>query len=160
MDHISRHFYQLSEKVLDLVEAQLADLLERSGARCAMLIDRSGYLILRRGKFTSVHPEEMATIGAGTFNALQSFVNMSESPELTVNFHTKSLDNIHFHQVNRHSILLVIFRFHEVAEEDVRRLSKEYAEKIAPELNKDITEVAGWNSVKFISKKLDELFED
>ena len=159
MQPVSKHFYQLHESVLNLVEQQLTELLARSGVRCCMLIDRSGYLILKLGDFASVHPEEMATIGAGAFNALQSFVNMSESPELTVNFHTQCLDNIHFHQVNHHTILLVIYRFHEVAEENVRQLNKTFAERIAPELGKHNTEVEGWNSVKFINKKLDELFE-
>ena len=159
MAQYRQQFFSLSEDVLEGVEVALNELLTQSKARCCMVIDRSGCLVLQCGRFDSLHPEEMSAVGAGVFAALQSLVNMTESHELTVNFHTPNLDNIHFQEINKRMILAVIYRFYEVSEEVIREQSTTFVAETQPMLSGDETDVVSLGSIKFISKKLDELFE-
>jgi hypothetical protein len=78
---------------------------------------------------------------------------------LTVNFHTPNLDNIHFQEINKRMILAVIYRFYEVSEEVIREQSTTFVAETQPMLSGDETDVVSLGSIKFISKKLDELFE-
>ena len=54
---------------VDRLDQELDGFLELSGARCALLIDREGHLVTRRGEAASSSVDSLSALTAGSFAA-------------------------------------------------------------------------------------------
>jgi len=154
-----RQFFVLPEQTVQSIEKVLEQLIGETHANYAMAIDRSGYVICSHGQPTHVHPEELGAIAAGILSATQVIVNLAESQETTLKFHSKTMTNFHFTWVNTRVFLLVAFDG-SGSEPLVRSETKQAAERIQPFLSQDETQPGDLGSVRFIEDKLSEMLHD
>jgi predicted regulator of Ras-like GTPase activity (Roadblock/LC7/MglB family) len=152
-------FFILPEEAVKAIEKMLAELVEETHARYVQVIDRSGYVIVAHGQPMHVHPEELGAIAAGILSAMQVIVNLAESKESTIKFHSQTMTNFHFAWINPRVFLLVAFDG-ATPESLVRSKARHTAELIHPHLSQDETQPADLRSVQFIEDKLSEMFQD
>lgn len=156
---MARQFFLLSEEAIKAIEKTLADVVKDARALYAQVVDRSGYVIASEGQPTHMHPEELGAVAAGILSAMQVIVNLAESKEATLKFHSKTIGNLHFHWINPRVFLLVSFD-NQTTESLVRSKAKRTAKVIFPHLAQDETQPSQIGSVQFIEDKLSELFQD
>jgi predicted regulator of Ras-like GTPase activity (Roadblock/LC7/MglB family) len=156
---MARQFFILSEDAIKTIEKLLAKLAEETHANYIQVIDRSGYVVVAHGRPAHVHPEELGAIAAGILSAMQVIVNLAESKESTVKFHSKTMTNFHFIWINPRVFLLVAFDG-TANESLVRSKARRTAELIHPHVSQDDTQPVDLRSVQFIEDKLSEMFLD
>ena len=105
-------FPQLTQEDVDSVDALLRDVLERSEASFALLVEKAGYLIQQAGDASKVDTTTFATLGSNAYNAVQfmaslmnesNFASMYQQGE---NFSTLMLN------VDENSLLVLVFPTH------------------------------------------------
>ena len=118
------------EKDIERLNCELDAFLELSGARCALLIDREGHLVTRRGESIDCPLESIAALIAGSFAATKEMARLLGEDEFTIMFHQGVRDSIQLQLVGDRTLLAVLFdertnlglvRFY--AQETARRLS-------------------------------------
>jgi hypothetical protein len=156
---MARQFFLLSEPAIKAIEKTLEELVNDSRACFAQVVDRSGYLIAAYGTSVHMHPEELGAIAAGIISAMQVVVNLAESQESTIKFHSKQMANFHFQWITPRVFLLIAFD-NQTTESLVRSKVKRTSKLILPHLSQDETQQSQVSSGQFIEDKLSELFQD
>lgn len=117
------------------LEQELDGFLELSGARCAMLIDRGGHLVTRRGESIGQSAESVAALAAGSFAATREMARLMGEEEFNTLFHQGNRESIQISQVGDRALFGIVFddrsnlglvRFY--AEESQERLAELFAE--------------------------------
>ena len=62
-------FPQLNQEDLDQLNAVMGDLLTKSEAHVALLVEKAGYLIHQCGNPSSIDTTTFATLGSNAYNA-------------------------------------------------------------------------------------------
>ena len=146
------------------LDGELDAFLELCGARCAMLIDKEGHLVTRRGEPLNSSVESISALIAGSFAATKEMARLLGENEFTALFHQGERDNIQLSLVGDRTLLTILFDDRTTvgmvrlyANETAKKLAEIYTDAMtrtrdnAPELE------AGYgNSAK---KKLDNLFD-
>jgi len=156
---MGRQFLILPEDAIRSIEKVLTNLAKETHANYTMVIDRSGYIISGHGRPSHVHPEELGAIAAGILSAMQVIVNLAESRETTLKFHSEVMTNLHFTWINARIFLLVAFDG-AASESLVVSKAKSTADKLRPLLAQDETQPVKADSVQFIEGKISEMFQD
>ena len=91
------------------VNRQLLDLLSRSGAAAALLVDESGALISRQGRMPEGDPAETATLLTCNFLVTHELAKYLGDQEITVLFHEGEKKNFYLRRVGERGILVVLF---------------------------------------------------
>lgn len=99
-------FYEHDVAQLD---AQLDSYLELSSARCALLIDREGHLVTRRGEPLSSSVESISALVAGSFAATKEMARLLGEHEFTIMFHQGTRDSIQLQLVGERALLATLF---------------------------------------------------
>ena len=105
-------FPQLTQEDVDHVDAVLRELLERSEASLALLVEKAGYLIQQAGDTSQVDTTTFATLGSNAYNAVQFMASLVNENNFTSmyqqgeNFSTLMLN------VDENSLLVVVFPTH------------------------------------------------
>ena len=149
------------EQDVERLDGELDAFLELSGARCALLIDREGHLVTRRGERIDSSLESIAALIAGSFAATKEMARLLGEDEFSIMFHQGVKDSIQLQLIEDRTLLAVLFdertnlglvRFY--AQETARRIGTilEQAAAQSPQahLASDYQERA--------SEALDELF--
>lgn len=122
------HLYFYSEDVAE-IDQELDGFLELSGARCAMLVDRSGHMVTRRGTSLQGSLDSVAALAAGSFSATREMARILGEGEFNNLFHQGSRESIQISAVGERSLFVIVFddqsnlglvRFY--AEESTKRL--------------------------------------
>ena len=117
------------ERDIDRLEGELDSFLELAGARCAMLIDKDGHMVTRRGEPLRAQAESVSALIAGSFAATREMARLLGEEEFSSLFHQGARDNIQLQLVGDRTLLAVLFddrtnlglvRFY--AQETTRRL--------------------------------------
>jgi predicted regulator of Ras-like GTPase activity (Roadblock/LC7/MglB family) len=117
------------------IEQELDGFLELSGARCALLIDRSGHVVTRRGESMGGALDSVAALAAGSFAATREMARLIGEGEFNSLFHQGSRESIQISQVSDRALFAIIFddrsnlglvRFY--AEESLGRLNELFGE--------------------------------
>jgi predicted regulator of Ras-like GTPase activity (Roadblock/LC7/MglB family) len=153
------NFYSLSEETVNMITEEMQKLLESTNARCALLIDKSGYIIASEGSFSYLPAEDMGAIAAGSLGALSALVNIANSNEMTIEFHSKGIDTIYFALLNNRIFLNILYDS-STTKKKIRDASKIFVKTVQPLLDKDATQTIKLQSVEFIEEKLSELFKE
>lgn len=152
-------FYSLSEETISTIVQQMQRLLENTNARCALLVDKSGYIIASEGSFSYLPAEDMGAIAAGSVAALGTLVNIANSNEMTIDFHSKGIDAIYFVLLNNRVFLSILYDS-SITKKKIRDASKVFVRIVQPLLDQDATQPVKLQSVEFIEEKLSELFKE
>lgn len=156
---MARQFFLLSEDAVREIEKTLATLVAETKSRYALVIDRSGYLIASCGQPAHVHPEELSAIAAGIVSAMQVIVNLAESQESTIAFHSQTMPDLHIAWINPRVFLLLAYDDN-TSEIIARGRARQAVRALSPFLAQDQTQQTNLGSVEFIESKLSELFQD
>ena len=105
-------FPQLTQEDVDHVDTVLRELLERSEASLALLVEKAGYLIQQAGDTSQVDTTTFATLGSNAYNAVQFMASLVNESNFTSmyqqgeNFSTLMLN------VDENSLLVLVFPTH------------------------------------------------
>ena len=94
---------------VDQLDGELDSFLELSGARAALLIDREGHLVTRRGEPIQSSVESISALIAGSFAATREMARLLGEDEFTALFHQGRKDNLQLTLVGQRTILAVLF---------------------------------------------------
>ena len=97
------------EKDVERLDGELDAFLELSGARCALLIDREGHLVTRRGESLNSSLESISALIAGSFAATKEMARLLGEDEFTIMFHQGVRDSIQLQLVGERTLLAVLF---------------------------------------------------
>jgi predicted regulator of Ras-like GTPase activity (Roadblock/LC7/MglB family) len=94
---------------IERIDAELDGFLEMSAARCAMLIDRSGHLVTRRGETVSGSQDSIAALAAGSFAATREMARLLGEEAFNTLFHQGTRESIQIAQVNDRALFVIVF---------------------------------------------------
>lgn len=149
---------------IDRIDKLLAEFLRLSGAKCALLIDKEGHLVTKRGELRTVDIDTISALVAGSFAATKEMARLLGEDEFTAMFHQGERDNIQLSLVGDRTLLTILFDDRTTvgmvrlyAGETAKKLADIYADAMNREEPKDagLTEDYG-NDAK---KTLDKLFD-
>ncbi len=91
------------------LDGELDAFLELCGARCAMLIDKEGHLVTRRGEPLGSSVESISALIAGSFAATKEMARQLGEDEFSILFHQGARDSIQLQLVGERTLLAVLF---------------------------------------------------
>ena len=106
---MSAYDVAIHEDAAQRIQGVLAQFLAESGAVDALLIDRSGQLLVQGGTERSLDTVSLSALAAGAFSSTAAMARLLGEPEFTMLFHQGINENIHVTAVDDHVILLAIF---------------------------------------------------
>lgn len=117
------------------LDGELDGFLEFSGARCAILIDREGHLVTRRGDASGSSMEALSALVAGSFAATREVARLLGEDAFSTLFHQGDRQSIQVSTVGDRTLLAVVWdqrsnlglvRFY--AQETTKRLEQVFDE--------------------------------
>jgi predicted regulator of Ras-like GTPase activity (Roadblock/LC7/MglB family) len=91
------------------IDHLLQSFLNESHARCALLVDRSGQLIMLAGERPSFDSAAFASLAAADFSANDQLASMIGEQEFSSLFHQGEKDSMYLADVAKRVILVVLF---------------------------------------------------
>jgi predicted regulator of Ras-like GTPase activity (Roadblock/LC7/MglB family) len=153
------------EDQIEKIDKALIKLIKGAEAKCALLVDKDGYLITRQGFTHSLDTTALSALLAGSFASTKEIARLVGEPEFSVLFHQGRKDHIHLCLVGERTILAVIFddrttigmvRLYakEISEDLARILSQaqQSSESKESKLDSEFT--------RSVENKLDDIFKD
>ena len=123
------------ERDVERLDGELDGFLEMSNAKCALLIDKEGHLVTRRGEPLGASLDSISALIAGSFAATREMARLLGENEFTVLYHQGRRDSIQLQLIGDRTLLAVLFddrtnlglvRFY--AQETARQLAAVLAE--------------------------------
>jgi predicted regulator of Ras-like GTPase activity (Roadblock/LC7/MglB family) len=153
------------EDQIEEIDKALIKLIKGAEAKCALLVDKDGYLITRQGFTHSLDTTALAALLAGSFASTKEIARLVGEPEFSVLFHQGKRDHIHLCLIGERTILAVIFddrttigmvRLYarEISEDLTKILSKAQKDKDLKETKLDS------EFTRSVENKLDDIFKD
>ena len=99
-------FYREDIEAIDKI---LAEFLRLSGAKCALLIDKDGHMVTRRGEMRTVDMDTISALVAGSFAATKEMARLLGEREFSALFHQGERDNIQLSLVGERTLLTILF---------------------------------------------------
>jgi predicted regulator of Ras-like GTPase activity (Roadblock/LC7/MglB family) len=94
---------------VDRIDKLLAEFLRLSGAKCALLIDKEGHLVTKRGELHTIDIDTISALVAGSFAATKEMARLLGEEEFTAMFHQGERDNIQLSLVGDRTLLTILF---------------------------------------------------
>ena len=159
--HDRLSFYKEDVEKIDKV---LSEFLRLSGAKCALLIDKEGHLVTKRGEVRTIDMDTISALVAGSFAATKEMARLLGEEEFTALFHQGERDNIQLSLVGDRTLLTILFDDRTTvgmvrlyASETARKLAEIYKIAINREPDENVKLDSDYgDSAK---KKLENLFD-
>ncbi len=97
------------EEDIDSLQAILDAFLKKSGAHCALLVDKDGHMITSRGETQSVDLDTISALVAGSFAATKLLAQQFGEDEFTALFHQGKGRNLQLSLVAERALLTALF---------------------------------------------------
>lgn len=97
------------EEDQEAIDGELRWFLDNSGAKCALLVHKSGQLIAKHGFTHHLATDELAVLAAGAYAATKQIAALLGESEFSVLFHQGQKEHINFSLVDERTILLAVF---------------------------------------------------
>ncbi|MHC4513695.1 MAG: roadblock/LC7 domain-containing protein [Planctomycetota bacterium] len=149
---------------IEKIDKLLSEFLRLSGAKCALLIDKEGHLVTKRGEVRTIDMDTISALVAGSFAATKEMARLLGEEEFTALFHQGERDNIQLSLVGDRTLLTILFDDRTTVGM-VRLYANETAKKLAEiyrvAINRDPDSQAQLDSDYGDSakRKLDNLFD-
>ncbi|MFQ5551306.1 MAG: roadblock/LC7 domain-containing protein [Gemmatimonadales bacterium] len=101
--------WALDESDFNKINATLGMLLQESSARCALLVDKAGQLLVNAGEDLAFDPTSFASLTAADFSANDQLAQMIGEKEFASLFHQGEKESMYLADVARKVILVVLF---------------------------------------------------
>lgn len=148
---------------VEKIDRLLAEFLRLSGAKCALLIDKEGHLVTRRGEVRSIDMDTISALVAGSFAATKEMARLLGEEEFTALYHQGTRDNIQLSLVGDRTLLTILFDDRTTvgmvrlyANESAKKLTEIYRQTEGREPPNVGLDSGYGNSAK---KRLDNLFD-
>lgn len=152
----------ISESDFKVLDEKLEELVQTTQSRCAVLIDKSGSLILAKGRFNYVPPDDLGVMAAGAFSALGNMVDVAAT-HITTSFHYANAETIHFCVIMPQVFVLILYESSpgetKPKTEQIIHASNNFAASVRPILEKKNAIVPKVASFNFINNKINEIFK-
>jgi predicted regulator of Ras-like GTPase activity (Roadblock/LC7/MglB family) len=148
---------------IDKIDKLLAEFLRLSGAKCALLIDKEGHLVTKRGELKTIDIDTISALVAGSFAATKEMARLLGEEEFTAMYHQGERDNIQLGLVGDRTLLTILFDDRTTVGM-VRLYANETAKKLADIYRQAIEKTGddsglGSDYGKDAKKSLDKLFD-
>ena len=148
---------------VERLDSELDAFLELCGARCALLIDKEGHLVTKRGEMRTIDIDTISALVAGSFAATKEMARLLGEDEFTAMFHQGERDNIQLSLVGDRTLLTILFDDRTTvgmvrlyASETAKKLADVYREALARgDEDPGLGEAYGADA----KKSLDKLFD-
>ncbi len=97
------------EDEIERFDQELDVFLEMSGARCALMIDREGHLVTRRGENVKGSLDSIAALIAGSFAATHALAALLGEDEFATLFHQGERESIQVTAVGSRALFAIVF---------------------------------------------------
>ena len=94
---------------IERIDRLLAEFLRLSGAKCALLIDKEGHLVTKKGEVRTVDMDTISALVAGSFAATKEMARLLGEQEFTALYHQGTRDNIQLGLVGDRTLLTILF---------------------------------------------------
>ena len=94
---------------VEKIDKLLGEFIRLSGAKCALLIDKDGHLVTRRGEVRTIDMDTISALVAGSFAATKEMARLLGEDEFTALFHQGQRDNIQLSLVGDRTLLTILF---------------------------------------------------
>ena len=101
---------QLIEQDTQVLDAALYDLLARSEATLALLIDKAGFLISRRGEAEHIDATTLAALAAGSYAATETIASLMGETNFSSIYQQGEKFSLLVQNVDEYSLLSVVFK--------------------------------------------------
>ena len=105
-------FPQLNQEDIDLINGVMRDLLSKSEAHVALLVEKAGYLIHQCGNPDSIDTTTFATLGSNAYNAVQFMAQLVNENNFTSMYQQGENFSTLMVNVDENSLLVIVFPTH------------------------------------------------
>ena len=105
-------FPQLIQDDLDALNVAMRDLLKKSEANVALLVEKAGYLIHQCGSQESMDSTTFATLGSNAYNAVQFMAQLVNESNFTSMYQQGEHFSTLMVNVDENSLLVIVFPTH------------------------------------------------
>ena len=105
-------FPQLNQEDLDHLNAVMGELLAKSEAHVALLVEKAGYLIHQCGNPASIDTTTFATLGSNAYNAVQFMAQLVNENNFTSMYQQGEHFSTLMVNVDENSLLVIVFPTH------------------------------------------------
>lgn len=105
-------FPQLIQEDIDSLEAAMRELLKKSEANIALLVEKAGYLIHQCGTQDSMDTTTFATLGSNAYNAVQFMAQLVNESNFTSMYQQGEHYSTLMLNVDENSLLVIVFPTH------------------------------------------------
>jgi predicted regulator of Ras-like GTPase activity (Roadblock/LC7/MglB family) len=105
-------FPQLIQEDLDHLNLVMDELLAKSEANIALLVEKAGYLIHQCGSQDSIDTTTFATLGSNAYNAVQFMAQLVNEKNFTSMYQQGERFSTLMVNVDENSLLVVVFPTH------------------------------------------------
>ncbi len=97
------------EKDIERIDKILTEFLRLSGAKCALLVDKEGHLVTRKGELRNIDMDTISALVAGSFAATKEMARLLGEEEFSALYHQGTKDNIQLTLVGDRTLLTILF---------------------------------------------------
>lgn len=101
--------FVLSEEAVGRITRVLDDDLLSAGASCALLVDRSGYLIANRGDPAGMDVVSLAALSAANYGVTEEIARLVGEDNFSLLFHKGKNESIHYTKIGDDFFLITLF---------------------------------------------------
>ena len=94
---------------VERIDRLLSEFLRLSGAKCALLVDKEGHLVTKRGELNTIDIDTISALVAGSFAATKEMARLLGEEEFTAMYHQGERDNIQLSLVGDRTLLTILF---------------------------------------------------
>ena len=105
-------FPSLNQADIDLIDEVLKDLLTKSEATIALLVEKAGYLIHQSGSPDSIDTTTFATLGSNAYNAVQFMASLVNENNFTSMYQQGENFSTLMVNVDENSLLVLVVPTH------------------------------------------------
>ena len=112
------------------INTTLNSFIKKSGARCAVLVDREGHCVAKQGILKDLDTASLAALVAGSFASTEQVAHLLGEQSFAVLFHQGSERSIHITLVGERTLQIAVFMAESKAGL-IQVMTKELANKIS-----------------------------
>ena len=105
-------FPSLNQEDIDVMDATIRDLLKKSEANVALLVEKAGYLIHQCGNPEDLDTTTFATLGSNAYNAVQFMASLVNETNFTSMYQQGENFSTLMVNVDENSLLVIVFPTH------------------------------------------------
>ena len=105
-------FPQLNQEDLDALDVAMSELLGKSEANVALLVEKAGYLIHQCGNQEAMDATTFATLGSNAYNAVQFMAQLVNEDNFTSLYQQGERYSTLIVNVDENALLVIVFPSH------------------------------------------------